>query len=264
MIKLAVCYPWSSPFIWTAYADSVLNLQHPPGYEIKFINGVGWSSPRRHNDCCEKALDWDADLICIIGSDQTYPEDMLIKLTKRMEEGCNVISALVPFRGYVDWQLMKPFQVMAWRFKCDGLREFRGMKTDGDMLYVIDPADGDLQRVHIIGSGVLMFQKDHLLGLERPWFFDHTDPKTQHRIADMDTRFVWRLQEDIGAEVWVDTTIKVKHLHVFEIDDTFSDRFKDWTNPETANRSICKFSGHDPYKDEKYWKQIEEKRRGNK
>jgi hypothetical protein len=97
-----------------------------------------------------QALEWDADLICIVGADQVHPLDMLSRLVDRyFETQGGVISALVPFRGYVAWQFMKPFQPMGWRIRNDqpNVREFRGMDEDPDMFVPIDPADGDLQRV---------------------------------------------------------------------------------------------------------------------
>jgi len=109
------------------------------------------------------------------------------------------------------------------------------------MLEIVNPTDGDLQKVNIIGSGVLMFHRDYLLSLRKPWFFDRADIETMHRIADQDSMFVWRLQTEVGATVWVDTTIKVKHAHVFLVDDTFSDRFSDWTDPDKASLDICRF-----------------------
>lgn len=201
---------------------------------------------RRHIEICENALEWGADLICFIDCDQVHPQDMLVKLTKHIEEGCDVISAQVPFRGYVDWQEMKPFQPTGWRFDFDGIQEFTGLATSGHMAKPIDPTDGDLQRVHIIGTGVLMFHRDHLLALKRPWLFDVPDVITQQRVSDTDAWFVWRLQTEAGAKVWVDTTIKVKHCLMFQVDDTFSERFADWTDPEKADTEICKFAEFHP------------------
>ena len=226
-MKLAVCWPWDSPFVFSDFVDATLDMVHPPGYEVKYIRGTGWASCRRHVDLCEKALDWGADLICIIGADQVHPPDMLLKLTKRFEEGCDVITALVPFRGYVDWQGMKPFQLLGWRLKCEGVREYVDTEACKDMLQPINPGDGDLQRVQFIGSGVLMFQREHLMSIQKPWFFHFLDPESMRRTSDMDSHFVWRLQAEAGAKVWVDTTIKVKHLHIFQIDDTYSSRFSD-------------------------------------
>jgi hypothetical protein len=244
--KLAVGYPWSSPFVFTSFADHLPNLQHPEGYEVRFFRGQGWCPARRHAHICEQAMAWGADLICIIGTDQIHPEDMLPRLVSRIErDGCEVITALVPTRGYVDWQDMKPFQPLAWRFKRTNgnapMRQFRGLALDPDAIEIIKPEDGDLQRVNFIGSGVLMFQRDHLLALDLPWFSEMVDHKTQQRLSNMDCRFVWRLQSEAHAKVWVDTTIKVKHLHVFNIDDTYQNRFDDWMQPNMGDAAICRY-----------------------
>lgn len=251
-LKLAVGYPWSSPFTWTAFTDHLPNLERPDGYDVRFFRGAGWSPARRHIAICEQALQWGADLILIIGSDQVHPVDMIPRLVKRWEEGCEVISALVPARGYVGWQDMKPFQRMAWRFKRTtltgmeipkivGLRDYRGMEMDGDMMEVIDPAAADLQEVNFIGSGVLMFERAHLEALKAPWFMETIDPVSYNRVANMDCTFVWRLQQEAHARVWVDTTINVRHIHAFEIDDTYSDRFADWMVPGAGDAAICRY-----------------------
>lgn len=231
-MKLAVGYPWYSPFIWTATTDSLLSLKHPLGVQVKFFRGGGWSPARRHTHICEQALEWGADLICIVGSDQVYDEDLLERLIARHQEGYEVVSALVPCRGYFHWQDMRPFQPMAWRFRksnqIDPIREFEGQS--GDMIEYIRPEDGEMQRINFIGSGVFMFHRDHLAMMKRPWFFEKVDPETQNRTASMDTTFCWRLQSEAHATVWVDTTIKVKHLHTFEVDETFQNRFADWAD----------------------------------
>lgn len=243
--KLAVGYPWSSPFVHTAFADHLPNLERPEGYEVRFFRGAGWCPARRHIHLCEQALAWGADLICIIGTDQVHPRDMLPRLVSRVEnDGCEVITALVPARGYVAWQEMKPFQPIAWRWKHSSvpvLRGYSGMATDRDMIEVVRPEDGDLQRVDFIGSGVLMFQRDHILALSPPWFSEMVEHKTQQRLSNMDCRFVWRLAMEAHAKVWVDTTIKVKHLHTFEIDETYQDRFADWMDPGRGDAAICRY-----------------------
>jgi hypothetical protein len=88
-----------------------------------------------------------------------------------------------------------------------------------------------------------MFEKDHLLALEKPWFFETFDKETQSRLACMDTKFVWRLQHEAGATIWVDTTILVKHLHVFKIDDSYSERFSDWSEEGKGDPVVCNFIG---------------------
>jgi len=226
--KLAIGYPWVSPFIWTFFAENAMNLQRPSN--SRWFRGRGWCPARRHIDICEQAIEWGASHILIVGSDQVHPEDMIPRLIKRVEvDGCEVISALVPSRGNVPKMHMKPFQPMAWRFKSNTeFRQYRGYELDSDMVEVIEPSDGDLQQIDFIGSGVIMFPVDDLLMLKKPWFGEKFAISNMKREASMDTRFVWELKVIAGAHVWVDTTIKVGHINPFIIDETFQDRFKDW------------------------------------
>jgi len=228
--KLAIGYPWVSHFMWTFFAENAMNLQRPPGIESRFFRGRGWCPARRHIDICEQAIKWGASHILIIGSDQIHPEDMIPRLVKRVEEDdCEVITAMVPTRGNCPNMHMKPFQSMAWRWKYNTeLRNYRGYEQDYDMIEVINPEDGDLQRVDFIGSGVLMFPVDDLLMLPKPWFDEQINFEDMSRQASMDTRFVWKLQQMAGAKVWVDTTIKVGHINPMIIDETYPDRFEDW------------------------------------
>ena len=163
--------------------------------------------------------------MCLLGSDQTYEPDLLERLIGRIQEGYDAISALVPFRGYVEHQGMKPFQPVAW---------------DGDR--IIDPKDGDIQKITQIGSGVLMFQMQHIRKLKQPWFFELVEPRTYQREASMDSTFVDRLQKEGGAEVWVDTTIEVKHIHPFKMDRSFMNRFDDWMEGG-GDPELCAYEG---------------------
>lgn len=232
-MKLAAVSPWSSPFTYQAFTKNIAQMIaafRRPGWEIDYFMGRGCDPAARHVDCCLQALDWGADLICFTGPDQVHPVDMYDRLVDRWEQtnGRGVITALVPFRGYRGDQDMEPFQPMGWRLECEGIRECRGMAKDPDMFKSVRREDGEFQQLDIIGSGVLMFAAEHLRALKKPWFYYKVDVETMQRVADMDTRFVWRLKTEAGAEIWVDTTIMVRHLHIFQIDDTFSDRFKDW------------------------------------
>lgn len=239
-VKIAVCVPWSSPFIWTRFSESALQVRTPAGTEIRWVFGRGWSPARRHTDAVEKALSWGADLICIFGADQVPPPDLIERLYARTQEGFHVISALVPSRGYFEHNVgTKPFQPLAWRWASTPLdengrpiiRTYRNQELDSDMIEVVKP-DGKVQPIHIIGSGCLMFHRDHILSLKRPWFKETFDPLTYRRQATMDTGFSHRLNVEAGAQVWCDTSIKIGHLTDMMIDDTFQDRFDDFMDPK--------------------------------
>ena len=227
MQKLACIYPWDSPFIFSAGVERFLNMELPDGYDVRWFRGTGWCQARMHTDGCEKALEWGADLICILCSDQIHPEDMLPKLVGHIENGCGAVSALVPFRGHVGFQEMKPFEKMAW--------------NAGEPPVAIKIEDGDLQKIDFIGSGVICFKADDLKRLKKPWFWDRiVDSDRGTRRTNFDVEFVWALKQELGVQMWLDTTIDVRHLHVFEIDETFPDRFADWAKPGLGDPSICK------------------------
>src|SRR3990167_1115271 len=204
-MKLAVGPAWGSPFIWTSAVEAMLDMAHPDGWDVRWFFGKGWCPARRHTDLCEKALTWGADVLCFVGADQIHPPDLLPRLVARHAQGYEVVGALVPARGYIEWMDMKPFQPMAWRLK-------RGLPT------------------------VL------LKYLKRPWFFETVQNDTYVRYANQDVNFVWRLQQEAQAKVWVDTTIQVGHLHPFVIDGTFQERFADWATPGVGEPDIAKFS----------------------
>lgn len=212
--------------------------------ETKYFRGAGWCPARRHASLCEQALAWGADLILILGADQVYHEDLLCRLIDRWNDPTyngSVIAALVPARGYIGWQDMEPFQRMAWRITgpVDADAVLRGEEQNN--VEVIDPEGGDMQPINFIGSGVLMFHRDHLLSLQLPWFQETINPLTYERLASMDSGFVWRLQAEAGAHAWVDTTIEVGHLTIMKADKTFAKRFADWKDPGMGQLNLCNY-----------------------
>lgn len=229
-MKIAVGYPWSLEHIYTRFTESALNLQKPDGCEVKFVRGRGWCSARRHNHICEQALEWGADLLCILGADQTYPADMLIKMVGRIKAGCGAISALVPMRGMIAKQDGKPFQLVGWRLRkeSDSPTKLFTKLDHNDFEQVTQQTHGDLVQVHAIGTGALMFPAKALEAISPPWFMEKPQYPSFERDQCCDLPFIIRLQAEGKLDIWCDTTIKVKHLNVFEVDETYSERFKDW------------------------------------
>jgi len=144
-----------------------------------------------------------------------------------MDEGCEVIAAMVPMRGHVAGQGSKPFQPMAWRWNAT--------QTGFDPIHI---EDGAVQPIDIIGSGALMFPAYLLEKIKQPWFFDHLEVETRKRKNLDDSLFVRRLKTEGGAQVYVDTTIKITHATVMLIDDTYSDRFPDWGSM-SGEQAMC-------------------------
>jgi len=219
--------------MFRAFCESSLNMRGSSVYDIRWFFGEGDNSASRHTDAMDKSIAWGSDLSCFVGADQVHPEDMFERLIGRVGEGYRVISATVPMRGYIEGQSSRPFQPMAWR------------RGDGPGGFVpINLEDGDVQEIDIIGSGVLMFPTSVVSRMSMPWFEYINNPNVSKVTGGCDSKFVWKLKREAGEQVYVDTTIKVKHLNVFEIDETYQDRFSDW---ETGggDPSICRYVSKD-------------------
>jgi len=232
--KIAVCIPWGSPFMWMHTAFNLMNLNHPEGVEVKYINGMGRDPGARHMWGVKKALEWGATHICFLGADQLHPTDLLETYCTHMENGWPACTARVPIRGKVAVDgVKKPFQKVAWKWK-DPAKPQVGNLTMEDV-ELIREEDGDYQEIVCIGSGTLMFDVGLLKKLEKPWFKEAPPDEDGFRSAKMDTLFAWRLVSEAGGKILCDLTIDVMHLDVFPIDGTYGDRFADWT-PEQRRR----------------------------
>jgi hypothetical protein len=84
-----------------------------------------------------------------------------------------------------------------------------------------------------------MFSVKLLDNLKKPWFREAEPDENGFRSAKMDTTFVWRLCTEAGGRVLADLTIDVKHLDVFPIDETYGERFSDWTKEEREKSALC-------------------------
>ncbi len=188
--------------MFTAFVESALNVRAPDGWDMKWFRGLGWCSARRHNDCFEKSLDWGADLICILGSDQVYQPDILQRLVDRHQAGCDAVAALVPLR--IDVGSYGVGTRLAW-------------KLENKNFVPIDVDAAELQRIDCIGSGVVLFPADVLRKLKKPWMKETIDGENFNRIPNGDTGFVFRMSNEAGVKIWADTTIKVGHVTVQEI-----------------------------------------------
>lgn len=251
MYQLAVVTPWASPFAWTKTGLNIAQMMarfRRPGWQATVHFGRGIDPASRHIDCCIRAMEAGADLICFVGCDQIHPLDMLDRLVDRyFETDGGVISALVPMRGYIARQNMRPFQPMGWKLVAEGrVEHIRNIEEQPDLFRAVDPdSPPDLERVDIIGSGVLLFDRECLAALKPPWFYDKRDLHTMQRVADTDTRFVWRLRTEAQVQVWVDKTIRVKHIHPFEIDETFQYRFDDMMERAEGRDDIFRYERAD-------------------
>ena len=168
------------------------------------------------------AINWGASHILILGGDQVYPEqDMIRRLVSWIEvkdldqwrTRKEVVNALVPIRGHKPGQGTRPFQPIGQMID----------EQSGELVQITRDS-GPIVRCEVIGTGVMLLDADILRCMERPWFEDKCTPGSNSVQIMQDVAFVQRLNE-LGHQVWCDTQIRVKHLGTFEIDDSYSWRF---------------------------------------
>lgn len=215
--KLAVTYPGDCPIIYMAAFHSLMQVLPVPNYETKWFRGLGFCQARRRNHMVEQAIEWGADLIVSLDIDQVYPPDILQRLVARTEQGYRCVSALVPCRGRTD-SLARPFDPSGWKLVDKHFTQIDLTEADDD---------GMIQAEFPTTACNIMHAED-VAKLSRPWYAYKYNPETWEETEGEDSRFYLRLGQEVGVKCYVDTTIKVKHCQVFQIDETFPDRFPDW------------------------------------
>lgn len=218
------------PSVYMASFSSMVNIERPAGHQVKWFRGVGWCQARRRTHACEQAIEWGAKRIVQLDADQVYEADVLERLVARQDEGYRVVAAMVPGRGYVERSGVRPFQRLAWRTAADG----RSAEP-------ITPEDGEIVEARFPTSACSILYAEDLVRLSRPWFFNTYKPEDWSIVHGEDGTFFWRMEKELGVTSYVDTTIRVKHAHVFEIDETFPDRFADWSEVGRGDPAICRY-----------------------
>jgi len=227
--KIGVCVPWDTPFMWSAPAFNMMNWERPEGYDVRFFNGAGWCPAARHNQAVDKALTWGADLVMFNGPDHLCPFDILPKMLARINEGWDIVHVMPPSRGVVG--------VDGTPFKALSYKVVGPIPKDGAVLGGTPPSsikvlsyNDEPQESHICGTGDIMMKAAIFEGLQKPYFEEAIKKDGKYsRYPVMDSTFVHRCTIESGARMFCDTTIKLIHLDVFAIDETYTERFKDKT-----------------------------------
>jgi len=244
-VKIAVCIPWDTPFVWTLPMFNMLNWDHPENSEVKFFMGAGWCPASRHNDVVEKALAWDANLVMFNGADHLCDFDILVRMYDRIsKEGWDMVHAIVPARGVVG-EGGKPFKTISYKV-------VGPMPKENAVLYMPPGStetisyDDEPQETHISGTGNIMMKAEIFSGLTKPYFKEFIKKDGRYgRICVQDSDFVYRCTIESGAKMFCDTTIRIKHLDAFGIDETYSERFSDkedqmdWSPSKDLRGHVC-------------------------
>lgn len=234
MKKIGIIVPWDSPFMFTANAFNMLNWERPEGYEVKFIIGGGWCPAARHNDGVATAMEWGADFVLFNGGDHVCPKDIIPRMLKRIDEGWDMVQAIVPSRGMCG-RTDVPFDAVSYKVVGNMPKYEPMMNAPKESIKIIHGKD-EPQQSHICGTGNILMKTEIFKGLEKPYFKEVIKPDGRYsRYPVQDSTFVYNCTILAGAKLFCDTSIKLLHLDIFGIDESYKDRFMD----KRANPNWC-------------------------
>lgn len=206
-IRLGIALPLTSSMVHAAFLDSWTLLERPdftyhrPQFPMNSTSDI--SVVRNH--IVRQALECDRTHLLTMDTDQVYPTDTVTKLVSHAERGLRFVGAKV-HRRY------PPFDPVL----------YRGEDPDH---YTFVPEEewksGELIRVDAMGHACAIMDIDIFLEMEYPWFESDHRTEADRRMGE-DIRFCHKLRK-MGVELWVDTSIKVSHLALMEVDDAFYD-----------------------------------------
>jgi len=206
MIKLGLCYPLTDVWNYTHFTFSnlnvVLNAQkhfYDKGiaHEIHVLMpNYPRSIDKVRNDLVKQALSAGCTHLLFMDTDQIYTDaDVVARLLEHDKDcvGC------VVHRRY------PPFDPCVFAGRIGKL-----MMVGDDKLWGVP-----LQRVFAIGFGCVMIKAEVFAVMPEPWFKIYE--KDEGGAVGEDIDFCSKLHE-YGFDVWVDSTVNIKHLSTVAID----------------------------------------------
>lgn len=204
-LKLGIAIPMAGRMadhrFWLSYIlmekpDHVILIPSIEVYEFRdSIAGI-------RNDLVEQAIDSGCSHLFMIDMDQVYPANCLKKMIAHNK---GIVSAPI-HRRY------PPFDLIL----------FRG--EDGKVERVPDEEaySGDLISVNLTGTGCILYNMDIFSRVERPWF---EIINQNGKVIGEDINFCRKLRA-IGEKIFVDTSIRIPHLAIVEVNRSLYELYK--------------------------------------
>lgn len=187
--------------IHTAFADTLLRMDKPPGTHVMFLPGSLIYDSR--NQLSLTAMENGFDNVLWLDSDIVPPQDVLIRMQKHMETGFGMVTGLYFKRT------MPTAPVLYKRIDKPEADEHGHMRKriEEDRNY---PRDSFFQ-VAGCGFGCVMTSTDLL----RKMWEMCGPPFTPYPWAGEDIAFCYRVNQLSGHGIFCDSTIKCRHIGSF-------------------------------------------------
>lgn len=199
-VHLAVCVPslgeWKSDFglslVQMFGFMSCTLFEIGQKRRVELIDKRSSNLPRVRRECVEDALLKGCTHLLFIDSDQTFPHDMAHRLLAHKKE---VVAANVAIKTMPSFPTARN----------------RGPSPMG-VPVTSDEGKKGLEKVWMIGAGILLVDMELVKRTPRPWFEIRWDEKTGVEMGE-DWYFIKKLSE-AGADIWVDHDLSKQVGHV--------------------------------------------------
>jgi hypothetical protein len=159
---------------------------------LSFISVQGSMLPQLRERIVLKAQKAGCTHLLMLDSDMTFPPDLIKCLFAHNKDivAANCVTKRIPA------------EVTA--------------SLDGHVpLFTNDDSRG-IQKVHSVGTAVMLVKMSVFAAIERPWFKQEWVPEIQHFMGE--DRFFCQKTRDAGFEIWIDHNVskKVGHIGYYE------------------------------------------------
>lgn len=195
--KLGIGIPNSLLQVYSAFFESFVTM-HKPDFELIAMHNGPINDLR--NRIVEQALATGCSHLLMLDVDQSYPIDTVTKLLSR---NLPVVHGLV-YRRY------PPFDNLLYQGEV------------GKYVTKTDYTDEDLVEVDATGTGCVLYDCRVFYKVKPPWYeFTLNPDKEKGGMVGEDIGMCVKLKK-AGYKIMVDTSIKITHLALFGIDESFS------------------------------------------
>jgi hypothetical protein len=203
--KLGIGIPNTWGYVPNVFFDSFITMYRP---DFTYIPAKNGPLDGLRNYIVSQAMVTGCSHLLMMDTDQKYPIDTIPKLLGR---NVDVVHAKV-HRRY------PPFDPIMYKGE---LYKYQYITEE-------EYKDGDLVEVDASGTGCVLYNMKVFYDLEPPWFEfkKNPDPSSDSLGAvGEDIWFCHKLKEK-GYKIYVDTSVKVGHLILFEVEDNFEILYK--------------------------------------
>lgn len=200
----------------TMYHASLLGMRRVGAVNIDIKKGSMIFDAR--NEAAMDAITQEADRVLWIDTDMVFKNDMMERMSARLDHGCEMVCGLF-FKRII------PTSPVIYKKLEPPTIDERGHEVPGVIPYTDYPKDS-LFEVEGCGFGAVMMTTELLIDV---WNAFKQAPFMPLDWCGEDMAFCYKVRQ-LGRKIWCDSSIKVGHMGKIEFNEQM------WLNQENDNR----------------------------